>query len=693
MFGHPGISALEYAGQADTMRKQSKSLSEVSLKHKSTASMHNNTSTSSISATTELERGEVTPPLHFIDEYGSHQRRRGTFINHTPRHFEVRPSKCVEAYRPSRADSENYSRPLSRASMASTSPAISSQYGLDPSPDIGSCLSSNMNYSSTNSHRRSFSAPPNRIVTHEMGVATSTSQLSTESTRRSTRISDHQGQETKRRRRQTPFRIVASKKINVSAHVPSGPWITEHGCHDTGDFIGDVPFDMDREVSAETGTFRILQKYFDSQGGTPALSSNITPGALSSNPPTTPSSVSPEPSLHKSFREPIAIYPIDEMLDRVPAVPDRSPRRLTNPGFPLCTTSTKSEGSDLECAADGQHLPYDEDKDALRIPKKRTKEHILVKQAAWVGSANIGKLAPPILGHDALTASSDLGLNNLSSYLKHTGPSTDTESGAMQQRKKTLRLFKGKQRKSLVARVGSVEGSPDRARNRPPVPTCAREMTTSAGTRHLKIVIPAETPSGSQVSILSTLEQRVKRHSRYMPISFTEEMLNPLAGSQVESIIARCEPPERSFSTPILRSSRSPKKSPVTPEPVPIHEHPLVLRDEQTRARKLRDLQRIKRKPVPTRTHELQHSEPNAGALPTPAHTPEPVTDNKLEDDGIEEDRLDRLQDTVVLLREQNKQLAEALARFVGLKVEDGKLKTEDVLKIARQTEELPTSI
>jgi hypothetical protein len=126
---------------------------------------------------------------------------------------------------------------------------------------------------------------------------------------------------------------------------------------------------------------------------------------------------------------------------------------------------------------------------------------------------------------------------------------------------------------------------------------------------------------------------------------------------------------------------------------VPVKDHPLASRDEQTRARKLRDLQRIKRKPVPARTPSEQHLEDaTAGALPTPAHTPEPAH----EDEGIEEespsDKMGRLQDKVVSLQRQNTQLAEALAKIVGLKLTDGDLKSEDVLKAFRQQKVLRTS-
>jgi hypothetical protein len=82
MFGHPGISALEYAGQVEKKR-----LSEVLLERTPTTNMPDQNTTAPTTTETELEAGELSPPLHFIDEFGCQQRRRGTFINHTPRNL------------------------------------------------------------------------------------------------------------------------------------------------------------------------------------------------------------------------------------------------------------------------------------------------------------------------------------------------------------------------------------------------------------------------------------------------------------------------------------------------------------------------------------------------------------------------------------------------------------------------------
>lgn len=226
-------------------------------------------------------------------------------------------------------------------------------------------------------------------------------------------------------------------------------------------------------------------------------------------------------------------------------------------------------------------------------------------------------------------------------------------------------------------------------------------MTTSGGARHLKIIIPSDTTSSSQQTMSVPLSYTTpQRRSRHVSINFTEEMMNPLASLEVERMLSGCVTrAERSFSDPIAMSPRSPKRPPKSPKPVPVKDHPLASREEQARARKLRDLQRIKRKPLPTCMQLEQRPETTVVALHTPAQTPEPVNNASVtslhEDEGIDGDddvaedplanKMNRLQSRVVVLQRQNTELTEALAKIVGLELEDGDLKSEDVLKAFRQ--------
>jgi hypothetical protein len=399
--------------------------------------------------------------------------------------------------------------------------------------------------------------------------------------------------------------------------------------------------------------------------------------------------------MQRSFIEPIAIYPIDELglPDEPPAVPERSPKRLTNPSFPIHSKTTLSLDTEFAFAAQGQYSPYDKEDDGLYVPKKRILQRLDVGQADRAGSSNLGKLAPPILSHSALTASSRLRLNDLNYYLRHTGPSPEPQPAKRQRKRKGMKIFKVKQRNSLAARVGSVEGSPQRQRKQAPIPTCAREMTTSGGARHLKIIIPTDSRAGSQIVSLPVAQPGTDRRSRHVSIPFTEEMINPLASPEVERMFSGYETPRRSFSEPAPISPRSPKRAPKSPKRIPTNDHPLLTREESTRARKLRDLQRVKRKPLPTETKTEQVVGTATGDLPTPAQTPEPAhdqsDDSALVDDGTDSDhqsdKLARIQERVVLLQRQNTELTEALAKIVGLELEQGDLRPEDVLKAVRR--------
>jgi hypothetical protein len=376
--------------------------------------------------------------------------------------------------------------------------------------------------------------------------------------------------------------------------------------------------------------------------------------------------------------EPIAIHPIGEpeLSSSPPPVPDRSPKRLTNPSFPAPSKAVRFRDSDFIIAAEGHYSPYDyeSDTDVLHVAKKRTQNRRKVSQRY---PPNLGRLAPPILGHDSITASSDLRLNELAYFLRNTGPAVAPQPVTKEEKPKGMKLFKVKQRKSLAARVGSVEGSPQRAvQNRPRVPKCTREMTTSQGARHLKIIIPTESPPSDQTTTQPTPKQKPHRRSRHISISFTEEMLNPLASPAVERMLSNSDtPPDRSVSAPVPRSPRSPKRS---PEPTPVDNHPLqASRRDSTRARKLRDLQRVKRKPLPE-----QPPATAVGALPTPIHTPEPSAD---EEDGAAGNKMGVLEERVIQLQRQNTQLAEALAKIAGLQITDGDVRSEEVLKEVRR--------
>ncbi|OAL50009.1 hypothetical protein IQ07DRAFT_510733 [Pyrenochaeta sp. DS3sAY3a] len=702
MFGHPGISALEYAGSLEATRKNSTSATSDSLKRKSNVSTQDeNTTRPTTAGTGTLTDLDLLPPVHFIDEFGCQQRRRGTFMNHTPREYEMRSSKLVEVYRPSTASNENYSRPRTAhrtSSMANSQTA--SQHGYSSSKDssvVGKRLTINPGapieldateisprvspdvYTPSNTSRPRSASVPTAVINAYHPRSSNNMGNGINEGSRSVTSPVPKPQEKKRQRRQTPFKIATPPLTNPGRHAPLEPLVAEHRRKASTDATNDFPPKVEIAQIEELGTFGVIQRYFESQAGGPVPPTKISCNPISQHPPNIPLPVSPEVQPNRALLD--AIYPIDELdlPDVPPAVPDRSPKRLTNPSFPTHTKGTLSMDSEFAFAAQGEYCPYDkeeeEEDDGSYVPKK-------------AGSANLGRMAPPILGHDALTASSHLGLNDLSYYLKHTGPPTDPQPITRPRGKSAPKIFRVKQKKSLAARVGSVEGSPQRARKHTPVPSCAREMTTSGGARHLKIIIPSEITSSSQQAVSVPMSYTgPRRRSRHVSITFTEEMMNPLGSLEVERMLSGCVTRvERSFSDPVPKPPRSPKRPPRSPKPVPVKDHPLASREEQARARKLRDLQRIKRKPLPTCIQVEQQNKTTIAALPTPAQTPEPGIDDEddVEEDGLAKKML-KLQSRVVLLQRQNTELTEALAKTVGLELEDGDLDSEDVLKAFRQ--------
>ncbi|KAH6870278.1 hypothetical protein BKA58DRAFT_173846 [Alternaria rosae] len=726
MFGNVRWSVLEYTGTLGETCKMNTSVSSESLKRNSTASTQDENTPPTTAGTPPTGYG-LSPPVYFIDESGCQQRRKGSFLNHTPRDIEMRSSKPLDVYQPSKKFKENYSRPRtsqgfrslsnnriatsSRACSSSTashtargSTKIESRDAIELASKESSSPSSLEVYQpSARPNRRSSSVPLARVLTYEPYSTLSSECVGRNASIGSASIPISRPKDKKRQRRQTPFKVTMPTLTIAARHAPLEPLVAKHRRKASYDTMSELLPETETEQVGEMGTFGIIQRYFDSQTGGPVSVSEAICHAYSPDPRDVPLPVSPEPALPVSTREPINIYAIGEpdMHEPPPAVPDRSPKRLTNPSFPTQIEPAVSTPDDFVFVAEEKCSLSDDDKQLegdLHVPKERISKRLDVGQAGRVGSSQVGRLAPPILSHDALTASADLGLNDLSYYLKHTGPSTDPQSSA--QPRKQTKLFKVKQRKTLATRVGSVEGSPQRARRQAPIPTCAREMTTSGGARHLRIVIPTESPRNTQVIAVSTSQPPKQRRSRHIAITFNEETPNPLASPKVERIMASHG--RRSFSEPAPVSPRNPKRPPESPKSVPADDHPLAVspeprsnREDQTRARKLRDLQRIKRKPLPTYSEQKeQHSEPVAGALPTPAHTPEPLPESVIgidsgHDEGLEEEswisRMARMQERAMLLQRQNTELTEALAKIVGLELEDGDLKPEDVLRAFRQ--------
>lgn len=702
MFGHPGISALEFAGSyQEEIAKPT-----LSLKGKETASYHiENTLTESVSASESTDTTELDSPQPVLQELGSQQRRRGTFLNHTPRNFEVRSSKrgdpvqsSTECYGHTQASPHSSSDESKAASWTQhwqTTPP--KDWVTERTVDIDAIRPAELDskevdfyliektssqiQATTKVSVRSSSAcdvvspPPLTIPTTHQNRATSVTS--------SSRYSQNTG---KRRRRQTPFKMSAPKPSLESRHSPLEPWVAKHrreASHATSSSVGDSAPKVEIDNVGEVSTFRAIQEYFESQS---SIQSQEKPTPKRSiEPENIPLPSSPIEPVGPSLPEPTTVLPADDIettQDQAPDLPERSPRRLKRPSLRLRSSSESSASSDFESAAQGQYSPYDKRNDDIHIPKRRGPGYIRVGQAERAGSSTLGRMAPPILGHEALTATAVL--NDLSYYLKNTGPSPEPQD---QLRKKAgLNLFKVGGKKSLAARVGSVEGSPQRQRPRPPRPACAREMTTSGGAKHLKIMIPSEDLVQDQTITLPEPVYGPDGTAKRVSVTWTEEMLNPLASTALENAISSFNSPLASSSLPVT-GSKSPKNSPITRKPVPVREHPLLMtREEQTRARKLRDLRKSRK--LKSRAGE----DAIAGAQQETPALSRATTDVSAVDSVGEENeeaglafKVDILQKRVISLQRQNSELAETLARIVGFETEDGDLDAESVLKAYRQ--------
>jgi hypothetical protein len=769
MFGHPGISALEYAGIFAESREKNRraSICSTSLKRKSTAETHHeNTKATTSAATGKCETKKLSlAPVHYIDEFGAQRKRKDMWVNHTPRNFDMRSPPTVDVYRPSTSSSnENYSRPRISSQNSRSSSAgpyleqkrltvnagnpvelDSIEVGVASSPPLSPEVYRPM---AAPPHCRSISSPMTKIITYQPRQARTTiSNQKREVRVRSTSTPDHDLKEKKQSRRQTPYKVTGPAANTSAPYASLEPWVAKHERNASrSDSNSDMPTQEDLEKLEEVAPLGVIQKYFDSQADSRDSSLRRVRHRHTPSPPKMPLPNSPDPNLRST--EPVAIFPIEDLelvTDVPPAVPERSPKRLTNPRLPFRKESITSVDSDFARAAEGQFTEYDQRDSEIHVPEQRS-QRARVGQPARAGTSYLGRMAPPILSHGALTANSDLGLNDISFFLKHTGPApiSDSKTPSQQRMRSGPKIFKVK-RKSLAARVGSVEGSPQRARQKSQVPTCTREVTTKAGAKHLKIVIPRLSGTDNLTLPMAVPgQQHQKYRSRHISLSFTEDLLVPrLASPAVERAIqgfSSYDRSSRSFSAPNIMDTasntvRREKSPPISPRPIPVleHQHPLaehpVSREEQTKARKLRDLNKIRRKELsgsfsadPSATHH-RNSDTGPGALPTPRHTPEPdvggsyeehhsnrghdipvpvpitissgvnehremVGDSAVEIEVLEEnstEKMMRLQDRVMLLQRQNSALTAALAKVVGLEMEDGDLEPEFVLRTFRR--------
>jgi hypothetical protein len=708
MFGHPGISALEFAGEHQRARKT------LSLKGKAISVATTTTTTSTKKKVSKIndrkDRAAAKLESPKPQEEIGLQRRRGTFINHTPRNFEMRSPKRTEfpqtvetSPRPhiSLGESDEDLHPgASHQSVCGHNVPASSSEQLQPSTlgfwtakgSIGVNGDSPAELDSrevvpdspgkstlkmSTSRQNSFASSLTSRVTGRTSTAHSSPEIHPHALLERSQPSE------KRHRRQTPYSVVTSSpKSNNSRFSPLEPWVAHHRRQGTSSTISDLPPQVEIDDIVEVSTFRAIQAYFDSQVYT--RSAESASRHRSSSPPNIPLPSSPvETQISSPPVEPTAIFPADELEIFKEPTPDLPPHGLARLETPS-RVSSKTVDADFASAAEGQYSPYDEHHGELSIPKRRgIRDSVRAEQAERVGSSTLGRMAPPILGHAALTATADL--NYLSCYLKNGGPPSD--GGSPRKTPVLNKIFKVPRKKTLAARVGSVEGHP--SKNKQPSPlACAREMRTVSGARHLRIVVPTDTLSYDHTITLPV--SMSNRRSRHVSITWTEEMLNPLASAGLEHAITDFNNMGGDAAKPRTRL-RTPKRSPVTLTPVPEEDHPLKSREEKTKARKLRDLKRMKRHTVSTATSTSTTEDTTAGSSVTLDQPPAQMRESSMKSVNEPQEKERPLSKTVssqhrsLSLQRQNAELAEALARMMGLEMEDGHLEADVVLKTYRQ--------
>ncbi|KAF2655476.1 hypothetical protein K491DRAFT_658120 [Lophiostoma macrostomum CBS 122681] len=727
MFGHPGISALEYAGTYQELTRKT-----LSLKGKSTAPSHDGNRSSATS--TAASEGETSASV--VQELSCQQRRRGTFINHTPRTYEMRSPKRTEFPRNSGEASSTPHTSTYNSFRESGSPSAYYQNSqpqiADPTGEVTSGADNTFPVELDSKEVRLNADVECESHAHRARIQSITSsraskpatrpllsiQTSVESrkTARNTSTNDSRKTE-KRQRRQTPFKVPVVIPIahssSIGRYSPLEPLVARHRREASIQSLGDSPPQVEIDSIAEVSTFRAIQEYFDNQASTQSTATDGQQHTLT--PPRLPSAstLEPLPALSSTAERPAStemnykarIEGLETSGEPTPEIPTRSPNR-PHPlaGLLVHTPSNSTVNSDFESAAHGEYSPYDKkhnkSQNSIVLPKRPGPSYVPVGQAARAGSSNLGRMAPPILGHATLTATTDL--NDLNHYLRNTGP--PPESHLPQQRKKSgFKMFKVGGKKSLVARVGSVEGSPKAQRARPASTRTkwAREMTTSGGAKHLQIMIDSASLAADQTVTLPVSGSGSDRRSRHVRISFTEEMLYPLASPELESVISGSKDPNNEMPTSPLRS---PRTSPTVARRVPVDDHPLLSREEITRKRKLRDLQRARQRSVDSKIEHGDDTVAGAETSVIQAHPPpalqrpgslmESLDESDLEESEIDKKQMDSaaykmalLQEKVIFLQHQNAELADALAKIVGLEVKDGdaEMDAETVLEAYRQ--------
>ncbi|KAF2446972.1 hypothetical protein P171DRAFT_442175 [Karstenula rhodostoma CBS 690.94] len=635
MLGHPGISAFEYAGAAEQHYREERAWEKATEETVLTRATERHPT---LSADMEREEAAPQPvassetserqqPQTPVDEYTTAQRRRGTFgtfVNHTPRNHEVRLSsklshrptseegvgRSYASYRGSSDDNTETSKSYSGGQHSSfgsfgveqsAKASVSDPVELDskeipinplimhPLPTVpiipisvpitlprqrrsqSSSAAASIKSSQTGISKRSLRTFLGRNASLDASFPRQPTSI--DASKQSTSKLQPQAN-SKRRRRQTPYKVPSPLITDLGRHAPLEPLVLHHRREVTGSDVDPLPphVDIDSDIN-EAATLLAINEYFDGQEAT--LKEHRHSAHLNEIP--MPTSESPlnqarlSSSLHQTPKK-------DEAAPKkpTPSLPERNPERLSRINSPISARLPKSASSisvqsDFTSAAKGQYSPYDERCDIVPKILHRKPLPTSPREHGRSTSSASGKLAPRIPGHEELASSR---LNDFNYFLRMTGPSPMHEAKAVpKKKKKGLKVVKVRSRKESKNPINSRCSGEEQ----PPVPACCLEETTKAGgVKHLRIKIPGEDVN-AQLAVLPQSSPWI------------DEMVQPLAGADVERAVNPADEASPTFK------GRSPKSAAISPKAVSVEHHPLLVnRKEKTRSRKLRDLKKAK---------------------------------------------------------------------------------------------------
>jgi hypothetical protein len=704
MMGHPRFSALEYAGSlwGEEMKIDAKSekVFERRVERDGTVS------TSSVQEGNRAQHARLDSPSRPVEDHLFSQRIRGTFINHTPRTFEV-PSPRRTEIPPSFCDDPRHPYNNSNGTSSSTS----SQSGLQISQQFEpNTRNTGEQASSEVSIRPSFKTngwspahEPRATTTRETGTIPCTGKASYiplrspsyvskvvrhkklsdpfENPKHASGFSGRNGESNNPDQSTTSHQILPRTTApRVPApYLPLEPLVAQHRRQVTGSDVDPLPPHVEVENIGQTSAFLAIQQYYLSQESLDEPTNDEQNGLQRAS----SDELNPfiDHCASATARENLTIP-----TGTIPRLPDRNPERLCRPTSSH-HVAPKSTHSDYISATQYQHSPYDSHRasSGTSFTNEKTSEDL----KSLKGRLDNVLKPSPVQGHEQLTANRtrDEGLEDFMYFLKNTGPpETKTKEKKKGKEKKSFvfGFHKVRAKKTLAAQFGSVEGSPAKKKQPPKscVPTCAREMTTSNGAKHLQIVLPKKEIYGNQVFGLPTINSQ--GISRRVSISFTEDLLVPPSSSDVEKAISgfngNGEGDNTTCSSPVSSKTvlRSPKR-PITSKANSSNDQAFLrTRAQQTRMRKLRDLQKSKQKLSPP---SMGDTVSVSRAPPIPVESPV-ISASLMEsvhggDDGAErESTMKRMAQLERLVNE----LARELANAVGMNMSDGVLGPKELL-------------